>query len=272
MNRGLAWLRALADGSEGGNGTVRAADVSWDDERARLVCVVPDAQARFPRARAGQVGVEEGWKIAAAIRAAVDADAIDATRGVQPRAIIALVDVPGQAFGYHEEALGLHESLAAAADAYASARLAGHPVVALIVGKAISGAFLAHGLQAGALIALDDAGIEVHVMSQASVARVTRRSEEEVAALANVVPATARDVHAFAQLGALDRLLGVENADVPTADDVRKARSLLLQTLRDLRACERGPADRLGNEAAGRTRAMSIRVRQLLEAQWDAPA
>src|ERR1700741_1533992 len=127
--------------------------------------------------------MEEGWAIAVAVRAAIDAD-----RGQTARAIVAIGDVPGQAFGFHEEALALHESLAAAADAYSCARLDGHPVVALIVGKAISGAFLAHGLQAGALLALDDRGVEVHVMSQASVARVTRRSEDEVAALAKVVP------------------------------------------------------------------------------------
>ena len=267
MSRGDAWLRALGNGSEGGHGTVRSADSVWGDERVRLVCVVADAQARFPRARAGQVGVEEGWKIAAAVRAAIEAD-----RGQQPRGIIVVVDVPGQAFGYHEEAIGLHQSLAAAADAYASARLAGHPVVALIVGKAISGAFLAHGLQAGALVALDDDKVEVHVMSQASVARVTRRSEEEVAALAKIVPATSRDVHAFAQLGAIERLVGVENADAPTITDTQAMKRLLVQLLSGLRARNRGPVDRLDNDAAKRSRAMSIRVRQLLEAQWDASA
>ncbi len=265
MSRGLAWFLALANGAAGDVGSVRVADVQWDDQVVRLVCVVSDAKARFPRARAGQVGIEEGWANAAAVRAAISAD-----QGKKPRAIVAIVDVPGQAFGYHEEALGLHESLAAAADAYASARLAGHPVVALIVGKAISGAFLAHGLQAGALIALDDDDVEVHVMSQASVARVTRRSEAEVAALAKVVPATSRDVHAFAQLGAIDRLLSVEHADAPTSADVQTVKPILLQTLHDLRGKNRGPADRLGNDDAKRSRAMSIRVRQLLEAQWDA--
>ncbi len=267
MSRGLAWLRALANGAADNAHSVRCADVEWGDESVRLVCVVPDPAARFPRAHAGQVGIEDGWALAAAVRAAIDADL-----GRKPRAIVAIVDVPGQAFGYHEEALGLHESLAAAADAYASARLAGLPVVALIVGKAISGAFLAHGLQAGAILALDDEKIEVHVMSQASVARVTRRSEEQVAALAKIVPATARDVHAFARLGAIDRLVRVEHADVPTPVDAQTVRPLLLQLLRDLRARNRGPSDRLANEAAQRSRAMAIHVRQLLEAQWDASA
>jgi len=265
MSRGLTWLRAFGGSSQAG--AVRIADVQWGGESLRIVCVVPDPHARFPRARTGQVGIEEGWTIAAAVRQAIDVD-----RGSRPRAIIAIVDVPGQAFGYHEEAIGLHESLAAAVDAYASARLAGHPVVALIVGKAISGAFLAHGLQAGALIALDDDGVEVHVMSAASVARVTRRSETEVAELAKVVPATARGVRAFAQLGAIDRLLEVEHADAPTTGDVESAKAILVQTIAMLRTDARDPADRLRNTSASQSRAMSLRVRQLLEAQWDANA
>ena len=267
MSRGLAWFDALANSSASNERSVCFADAEWGDERLRLICVVPNAKARFARARAGQVGIEEGWTIASAVHAAIAAD-----KGKTARAIVALVDVPGQAFGYHEEALGLHESLAAAADAYASARLAGHPVIALIVGKAISGAFLAHGLQAGALIALADDEIEVHVMSQASVARVTRRSEEEVAALAKVVPATARDVRAFAGLGAIDELLRVENADAPTTADAQNVKSVLLRAAQRLRGGNHGPVDRLDNDEAKRARALSIRVRQLLEAQWDASA
>lgn len=44
-----------------------------------------------------------------------------------------------------KKAFGIHRALAGAAAAYANARLAGHPVIGLIVGKAMSGAFLAHG-------------------------------------------------------------------------------------------------------------------------------
>ncbi len=44
------------------------------------------------------------------------------------RAIVAVIDVASQAYGRREEAYGIHLALAAAADAYAAARLAGHPV------------------------------------------------------------------------------------------------------------------------------------------------
>jgi malonate decarboxylase gamma subunit len=50
------------------------------------------------------------------------------------RPIIAIVDVKSQAYGRREETAGIHLAAAAAADAYASARFAGHPVIALISG------------------------------------------------------------------------------------------------------------------------------------------
>lgn len=267
MSRGARWFSALATQQPAANTSVLASDVVWNSERLRLVAAVPNPSGKFPRARTGQVGIEEGWTIADAVRRAIAED-----DKKEKRAIVAVVDVPGQAFGYHEEFLGLHESLAAAADAYASARLAGHPVIALVVGKAISGAFLAHGLQAASIIALDDDALEFHVMSQASVARVTRRGEAEVAALAKIVPSTARDVHSFASLGAVDELLKVDNADVPTARDVDAVKNTLLARVAALRAHPRAPRDRLLNSAAATSRAMSIHVRKLLEEQWDAPA
>ena len=267
MSRGARWFEALSGTRVRDGASVQVADAAIAGEHARFVAVVPNTAARFPRARAGQVGIEEGWTIAEAVHAAVSEDA-----GKTMRAIVLIVDVPGQSFGYREEVLGLHESLAAAADAYATARAAGHPVVALVVGKAISGAFLAHGLQAGAILALDDSALEFHVMSQASVARVTRRGEAEVAALAKVVPSTARDVHSFASLGALRDVVHVENADEPTAGDVDRIRTLLRANIEDLRAHPRAPRDRLDSAAAKSSRALSLHVRQLLEAQWNASA
>ena len=106
--------------------------------------MVPDPDNPYPRARSGEVGLIEGWEVARAVREVVDADATRAEK----RAIVAVIDVASQAYGRREEAYGIHQALAGAADAYASARLAGHPVIGLIVGRAMSGAFLAHGYQA----------------------------------------------------------------------------------------------------------------------------
>jgi biotin-independent malonate decarboxylase gamma subunit len=51
-----------------------------------------------------------------------------------------------------------------------------NPVVALVVGKAISGGFLAHGLRAHRLLTLDAPGVMVHAITKESAAHVTRRS------------------------------------------------------------------------------------------------
>jgi malonate decarboxylase beta subunit len=141
--------------------------------------------------------------------------------------------------------------------------------VALIVGKAISGAFLAHGLQASEILALDDAGVEIHVMSEASVSRVTRRSLREVAALAQIAPSTARDVHSFAALGGVSRLLKVNDADEPSPQSVEEVRSEILQAIRRARAGAKSPPARLDSPAARASRTMSLAVRRMLELQWS---
>jgi malonate decarboxylase beta subunit len=212
------------------------------------------------------MGVEEGWGIARAIWEAIDHDN---AAGKIKRAILAIVDVPGQAFGLHEEQLGIHLALAGAVDAYVAAREAGHPVVALIVGKAISGAFLAHGLQASEILALDDGAVEIHVMSEASVARVTRRSQREVVALAQIAPSTARDVHSFASLGGINRLLNVNDADEPSTEAVKEVRSEILQAIHRARVDAKNPRARLDSAAARESRRMSREVRTILESQWS---
>jgi malonate decarboxylase beta subunit len=263
--RGRRWYNALmenaAEPAEGKS--LLVGDAQWGTETIRAISVVANPLARFPRARQGQMGVEEGWGIARAIWEAIDSDL------KTKRAILVIVDVPGQAFGLQEEQLGIHLSLAAAVDAYIAAREFGHPVVALIVGKAISGAFLAHGLQASEILALDDARVEIHVMSEASVARVTRRSLREVAALAKIAPSTAREVHSFADLGGISRLLKVNDADEPAAESIEEVRSEILQAIRRARADAKSPRARLESPAGRASRTMSLEVRRMLGSQWS---
>jgi malonate decarboxylase beta subunit len=274
--RGRRWYNALTEnaaenttknGSENAEGkSILAGDAQWGTETIRAMSVVPNPLSRFPRARQGQMGVEEGWGIARAIWGAIDSDN---AAGKIKRAIVAIVDVPGQAFGLHEEQIGIHLALAAAVDAYIAARALGHPVVALIVGKAISGAFLAHGLQASEILALDDAAVEIHVMSEASVSRVTRRSLREVAALAQIAPSTARDVRSFASFGGVSRLLKVNDADEPSPQFVEEMRSEILQAIRRARGDAKSPRTRLDSPAACESRTMSREVRRRLESQWS---
>src|SRR6202042_1978829 len=101
-------------------------------------------------------------------------EAIELDSQAEKRAIIAIVDVPSQAYGRREEQFGIFLAAAAATDAYVCARLAGHPVVSLIVGHAFSGGFLTHGEQANRLLAFNDPGVVVHAMAKNAAARVTR--------------------------------------------------------------------------------------------------
>jgi malonate decarboxylase beta subunit len=268
LSRGWRWYDALMKNAhENAHGkSLCIGDAQWGTETVRAISIVPDPSARFPRARHGEMGVEEGWGIARVIWDAIDSDN---AAGKIKRAILAIVDVPGQAFGLHEEQLGIHLALAGAVDAYVAAREAGHPVVALIVGKAISGAFLAHGLQASEILALDDGAVEIHVMSEASVARVTRRSQREVAALAQIAPSTARDVHSFASLGGISRLLKVNDADEPSTEAVEEVRSEILQAVHRARVDAKSPQSRLDSAAARESRRMSREVRTVLESQWS---
>ena len=265
---GLRWLEALT-GSAGLRDspprTVRVADAPLGAETARFIAVVPDPDNRFPRARAGEVGLDEALGLAREVRRTI---AEDARR--RPRAIIALVDVTSQAYGRREELLGIHLAGAAAVDAYASARLAGHPLVALLVGKAISGGFLTHGYQASRILALDSPEVLVHAMSKQAAARVTRRTVEELEQLGERVAPMAYDVRSYAKLGLLHRLIAGVNAAAPAPQDFERVRAELIAAVAAARAGARDLSTRLSSAAAQTGRAASIAVRGRLAEQWDA--
>lgn len=264
--RGLRWFEALsgdASAVQGLPASLKVADVRLGEQTARLLAVVADPDNRFPRARNGEVGLLEGWGLAKAVDDAIDADRDAAHK----RALIAIVDVPSQAYGRREEALGIHQALAGAADSYARARLAGHPVIGLLVGKAMSGAFLAHGYQANRIIALRDSGVLVHAMGKDAAARITMRTVEDLEALAATVPPMAYDIGNFATLGILWRLVNVASADAPEPADIHLARDTILAALSDIR---RDGAPDLSGRRSGENRQASRQVRDCLRKQWQA--
>lgn len=211
------------------------------------------------RAAGGEVGLLEGWTLAKVVNETIAADADQPGK----RPIVAVIDVPSQAYGRREEAFGIHRALAGAAGAYAKARLAGHPVIGLIVGKAMSGAFLAHGYQANRLIAFNDSGVLVHAMGKESAARITLRTVEALEKLAATIPPMAYDVSNYATLGLLSALLDINHPDAPDEGDL----SLVSRTLRDAIADARQDPSlkcRLGAE----NRRSSQQVRDLMRASW----
>lgn len=268
MTRGARWLQALA-GETAGAAPVWYADAPLGGDTARFIAVAPDASNRFPRARDNVIGLEQGWRLARAVREVIEQDAVHGNAHPR-RPIVAIVDVKSQAYGYREEMLGIHLACAAAVDAYASARLAGHPVIALIVGPAMSGAFLAHGYQANRIVALDAPGTMVHAMGREAAARVTRRSVDELDALGETIVPMSYSMTSFAKLGLLDRLIERVDADAPDPAQTERVRAVLAEMARDARTdATRDLSRRLRNDAAQRTRAASIEVRRRLAAQWD---
>ena len=268
-SRGRTWFQALAENAQPvdtGLESVIVADATWEGERVRLLAIVPDPRNRFPRARHGELGLDEGWALAHHVREAIAAD-----RSGAKRPIIAIVDVQSQAYGRLEALLGIHLSLAAAADAYATARLSGHPVVALIVGTALSGGLLAHGDQAHRLLALDDSRVIIQAMRKESAARITRLSLEELDALGKTVIPMAYDIRQFAKLGLLHELITGIDADAPSAAQIAKVKARVAAAIADIRNAPGDLTSRLNNAEAKVNRAASIEVRKRLAEQWNSP-
>jgi malonate decarboxylase gamma subunit len=268
--RGRAWFQTLTGKNEplaGDPGSVLATNSLLGGETSLFLCVVPHAESRFPCVRDGQVGLEEAYTLATRVREAIAEDSNKAKADKRP--IVAIVDVKSQAYGRREETAGIFLAAATAADAYASARMAGHPVISLVAGHAFSGGFLTHGYQANRILAFDDAGIVIHAMHKEAAARITRRSVAELERLGHEIAPMSYDVKDYAKLGLLYKLLHVENPLEPTPSEVETVKQALIEAIQDARAGATDLSNRLESDAAKQTRKASIAVRTMLETQWQ---
>src|SRR5580700_11281550 len=268
--RGKAWFKALTGGEtprSGDPNSVLATAAAVGNESALFLCVVPDKASRFPCVRDGQVGLEEAFTLAAHVRAAIAEDRDKPREAKRP--IIAVVDVKSQAYGRREETAGIFFAAATSADAYASARMAGHPVISLVAGQAFSGGFLTHGYQANRILAFDDAGIVIHAMHKEAAARITRRSVAELERLGHEIAPMSYAVRDYAKIGLLYKLLHVENPLQPTTSEIETVKQALIEAIQDARVGATDLGNRLESAAAKQTRKASIAVRTMLEAQWQ---
>jgi biotin-independent malonate decarboxylase gamma subunit len=267
--RGRAWFQALtgkAQPQPGDPGSVLTAHVQVDQETAVFLCVVPNPDGRFPCVRDGQVGLEEAYALAARIRETIESDR-DKPKA-EKRPIIAIVDVKSQAYGRREETAGIFLAAAASADAYASARMAGHPVICLVVGHAFSGGFLTHGYQANRILAFDDAGVTIHAMHKEAAARITRRSVSDLERWGHQIAPMSYDVRDYAKLGTLHKLLHVNNPIEPTASEIVAVKLAIADAIADARTGAQGLGHRLSSRAAQETRKAGRTARALMEKQW----
>jgi malonate decarboxylase gamma subunit len=138
-------------------------------------------------------------------------------------------------------------------------------VVALLVGRAMSGAFLAHGYQANRLLALDAPGVLVHAMGREAAARITRRPLAELDEMGEKIPPMSYDIRNYARLGLLHKLIPGIDADAPSATQLDQVRASLVAAIADIRAS--GRCDLACRLRPG-LRAASIDVRQRLAQEW----
>ncbi|AOA57822.1 biotin-independent malonate decarboxylase subunit gamma [Acinetobacter larvae] len=273
--RGLDWFQALTENFQirkTAVASVQAADGDLLGYPVRVIAVVADPQNLYPRARQGEVGLLEGWALAQVVDDLLQ-QGLQHAQQQKPseaqhrkRAILCIVDVPSQAYGRREEQFGIHQALAAAVDHYVQARLAGHPIVSLLVGKSMSGAFLAHGYQANRIIALNDPEVMVHAMGKVSAARVTLRSVEELEAWAAQIAPMAYDIASYNSLGLLAACLDVSNPDQPSAEDVALVRAQIHAQIQDI--LQQARVD-FAHRYQAKNRQASQHVRQLMAAQWS---
>jgi malonate decarboxylase gamma subunit len=264
--RGRAWFEALTGKNSpmaGDPGSVLTTDAVLGRETARFLCVVPDPQGRFPVVHKGEVGLEEAYTLATRIRQAIDAD----EKG-QKRPIVAIVDVKSQAYGRREGTAAIFLAAAAAADAYATARMKGHPVIALVVGHAISGGFLTHGYQANRILAFDDAGVVIHAMHKEAAARITLRTVADLERLGHEILPLSYDIRDYAKLGLLHKLLHVENPDSPAPATVGQVKDALIEAVADVRAGSTDLSIRFNSETARQIRLAGLAARAQMEKEW----
>ncbi len=165
------------------------------------------ANMNFPVVYAGIIGMEEAYKMAMAVYSTIAADQDKPLEKKRP--LVLIVDTPGNGPGKQEEIFGMNKATGAYQLALAEARKAGHPIVAVVVGRAISGAFLCHGLQADHILSLaPEFGTMIHVMPLTSIARITKLDQEWLETLSKDNPVFAPGPQFFERLGGVEELLG----------------------------------------------------------------
>ena len=205
------------------------------------------ANMKFPVVYAGIIGME-AYKMALAVYNTIAADKDKPAEA--KRAIVLIVDTPGNGPGKQEEIFGMNKATGAYQLALAEARKLGHPIVAVVVGRAISGAFLCHGLQADRILSLGpEFGTMIHVMPISSIARITKLDQEFLETLSKDNPVFAAGPQFFEKLGGVEEII----------NSIDAIRDVTLKHVREVREAKKkgeatGPWGRgiLGEKRGGR--------------------
>ena len=233
-----------------------------------LTVLAIDAQAinpRFPVVYFGVIGMEEAYKMASAVYETILSDQDKPVE--QKRPLLLIVDTPGNGPGKVEEIFGMNKATGAYQLALAEARKKGHTVISMVIGRAISGAFLCHGLQGDHILALPkEYGTMIHVMPLSSISRITKMDIERLEELSKDNAVFAAGVDFFYRLGGIEEI-------VESPEKMRDAVAAHMEQVRAIKAAgdfdKTGPRSRgeLATERGGRkTRAEVIKR---MEDQFD---
>jgi len=236
-----------------------------------VTVIANDAAAVNPRFNvvyAGVIGMEEAYKMAIAVYKTIEADREKPAE--QKRPLVLIVDSPGNGPGKYEEITGMNKATGSYQLALAEARQNGHPVIAMIIGRAISGAFLCHGLQADHILALSGKfNTMIHVMPLSSIARITKMDIETLQELSKTNPVFASGAEFFYKLGGVEEI-------VEDIDDMRGAVNRHIEEIYRLNSegcsSKAGPWGRGELGAARGGRVMRKKVIDLMEKEFSAIA
>jgi len=195
-----------------------------------ITVIANDAMVMNPKFRvvySGIIGLEEGYKMAMAVYHTMGKD--KGKPAEEKRPIVLIVDTPGNGPGKIEEIVGMNKSTGAYQLALAEARKEGHPIVAMVIGRAISGAFLCHGLQADRILSLSsEYQTMIHVMPLTSIARITKMDIEKLDELSKENPVFAAGPEFFYKLGGVDQI-------VNQPEEMRESIHHHIEEIRDLK-------------------------------------
>ncbi len=161
--------------------------------------------------------------------------------------LLLLVDVAGQKLKKRDEWLGMYAYFAHLLKTLHLAREHNIPMISLIYNQAIGGSFIAFGMMADRIYALDHA--QLAVMWLPAMAKVTKIDEAILEEISKTSPVFAPGVENFKKLGGLHKVLSLD-----------KVSSELLQTIKEDELKHDNRAA-LGKEYGGRTKAYDIITR-----------
>ena len=236
--------------------------------KGREVTVIAnDAAAINPRFNvvyAGVIGMEEAYKMALAVYKTIEADREKPMDKKRP--LVLIVDSPGNGPGKYEEITGMNKATGAYQLALIEARQNGHPIIAMIIGRAISGAFLCHGLQADHILTLSAKfNTMIHVMPLSSIARITKMDIETLQELSKTNPVFASGAQYFYQLGGVEEVL--DNIE-DMSGAIQRHIEEIYRLNREGRSAEAGPWGRGELGAARGGRVMRKKIIDLMEKEF----